>query len=137
MRLFFHTLLLMPSLVLSPVMAAEKTDAVVLKTEQAAKEIASGIQLLDVRTPEEWNEGHIRGAKLVTYPADDLAAKAAKAVDPQKPVLVYCRSGARSAKAAKLLRDAGFKDVREMAGGTLAWEKEGRPLVKPEATKAR
>ncbi len=137
MRFLFPTLLLATAFALSPIMAAEKDKAVVIRTELAAKEITSGIQLLDVRTPEEWNEGYIQGAKLVTYPADDLAAKARKAVDPAKPVLVYCRSGVRSAKAAKLLRDAGFKDVREMAGGTLAWEKEGRPLVKPEASKTR
>ncbi len=62
-----------------------------------------------------------------------LSGKATKALDPEKPVLVYCRSGGRSAKAVKLLREAGFKDVRDMEGGITAWEKEGRPVEKPAA----
>lgn len=130
MRTFLHTLLLVSAISLSPASAEEKPAPAPIKTEQAAKDIAAGIQILDARTPDEWNEGYIKGAKLVTYP-DDFAAKAAKTLDPEKPVLVYCRSGARSAKAAKLLRDAGFKDVRDLAGGILAWEEEGKPLVKP------
>lgn len=131
MRTFLHTLLLVSTLTVSPAFAEEKPAPAPVKTEQAAKDIAAGVQILDVRTPEEWNEGYIKGAKLVTYPADDFTAKATKALDPEKPVLVYCRSGGRSAKAAKLLRDAGFKDVRDLAGGITAWEEGGNPVVKP------
>lgn len=130
MRTILHTLLLASAIMLSPASAAEKETPAPVKTEQAAKDIAAGIQILDARTPDEWNEGYIKGAKLITYP-DDFATKASKALDPEKPVLVYCRSGGRSAKAAQLLRDAGFKDVRDLAGGIVAWEKEGKPVEKP------
>jgi phage shock protein E len=130
MRTLLHTLLLVSTITISHASAEEKPTPAPVKTEQATKDIAAGIQILDARTPDEWNEGYIKGAKLVTYP-DDFVAKASKSLDPEKPVLVYCRSGARSAKAAKLLREAGFKDVRDLAGGILAWEEEGKPLEKP------
>lgn len=136
MRTLLSTALLASVLASTSVLAAEKPNGPV-KTEQAAKDISSGIQILDVRTEEEWNEGHIQGAKRVQFPAEDFVEKATKALDPEKPVLVYCRSGGRSAKAAKQLRDAGFKDVRDLAGGVVAWEKDGQPLVKPDAQKAK
>lgn len=101
-----------------------------VKVEQAEKQIASGIQLLDVRTKEEWDEGHLKGAKRVTVTEAGFLAKAKATLDPKKPVLVYCKSGKRSAKAAKELREAGFTPVLELDGGIAAWEKAGRPLVK-------
>ncbi|MEO5916361.1 MAG: rhodanese-like domain-containing protein [Luteolibacter sp.] len=101
-----------------------------IKVGQAAAEIASGSQLLDVRTKEEWDEGHLKGAKLVTLSDEGFADKAKAVIDTRKPVVVYCHSGKRSAKAAKLLHDAGFTTVHDMAGGIVAWEKEGKAVVK-------
>ncbi|WP_035609381.1 rhodanese-like domain-containing protein [Haloferula sp. BvORR071] len=101
-----------------------------VKVEEAAKEIDSGIQLLDVRTAEEWETGFLKGATRVSFGEPDLVGRAKAAVDPAKPVLVYCRSGARSAKAAQELRSAGFAHVLELDGGVIAWEKAGKPLVK-------
>lgn len=96
---------------------------------QAAVMIGAGVQLLDVRTQKEWDEGHLKGAKLVTLSEAGFADKAKAVLDPKKPVVVYCRSGKRSAKAAKQLRDAGFT-VHDMVGGIVAWEREGKPVVK-------
>jgi rhodanese-related sulfurtransferase len=59
-----------------------------------------------------------------------LVDRAKVAADPKKPVLVYCRSGGRSAKAAQELRAAGFSQVLELEGGVIAWQKSGKPLVK-------
>lgn len=101
-----------------------------VKVEQAEKAISSGIQLLDVRSKEEWDEGHLKGAKLLPVSEEDFAGKAKAFLDPKKPVLVYCRSGKRSEKAAKELRKAGFSPVQEMEGGILAWEKAGKPVEK-------
>ena len=101
-----------------------------IKIEQAAAKIEAGVQLLDVRTKEEWDAGHLKGAKLVTLSEEGFADKAKAVLDPKKPVVIYCRSGGRSAKATKLLRDAGFTTVHDMAGGIVAWEKEGKPVVK-------
>ena len=101
-----------------------------IKIEQAAAKIEAGAQLLDVRTKEEWAEGHLKGAKWVPLAEEGFVEKAKAVLDPKKPVVVYCRSGGRSAKATKLLRDAGFTTVHDMAGGIVAWEKEGKPVVK-------
>ena len=101
-----------------------------VKIEQAEKQISSGIQLLDVRSKDEWDEGHLKGAKLLPISEDDFAGKAKAILDPKKPVLVYCRSGKRSERAAKDLRKAGFAPVYEMEGGILAWEKAGKPVEK-------
>ena len=101
-----------------------------VKIEQAEKLIADGIQLLDARTQEEWDEGHLKGAKRVDFTAEGFVEKAKATLDPKKPVLVYCRSGGRSAKATKALREAGFTTVHDMAGGITAWEKAGKPVEK-------
>ncbi len=101
-----------------------------IPVEQAATKIGEGAQLMDVRTQEEWDEGHLKGAKLVTLSKEGFAAKAKAVFDPKKPVVVYCHSGRRSAMAAKQLREGGFTTVFEIAGGLTAWEKDGKPVVK-------
>lgn len=101
-----------------------------VKVEQAGKQISSGIQLLDVRSKDEWDQGHLKGAKLLPVSEEDFAGKAKAILDPKRPVLVYCKSGKRSEKAAKELRKAGFAPVYEMEGGILAWEKAGKPVEK-------
>jgi rhodanese-related sulfurtransferase len=53
-----------------------------------------------------------------------------KVVDPKKPVLVYCRSGGRSAKAAKQMKDLGFVEISDLDGGITAWKKAGKKVVK-------
>lgn len=123
-------LLLALALIPAAVIAADEPakDAPV-KIEQAEKHIAAGVQILDVRTREEWKEGHLKGATLATVTEDGFLKKAKDALDPKKPVLVYCRSGGRSAKAAKQLREAGFT-VYDLAGGITAWQKAGKPVIK-------
>ena len=100
-----------------------------IEVEQAAVMIDAGVQLLDVRTKDEWDEGHLKGAKMVTLSDEGFADKAKVVLDSKKPVVVYCRSGNRSAKAAKQLRDTGFT-VHDMASGITAWQKAGKPVVK-------
>lgn len=111
----------------SPLYANEPPAPV--KIEQAEKQLADGVQLLDVRTKEEWNGGHLQGAKLVTLSKEGFVDKAKATLDPKKPVLVYCKSGGRSAKAAKQLREAGFT-VYDLDGGITAWQKAGKPVQK-------
>ena len=115
--------------VFSVSMAGEPANAAPVGVEQAEKRLAEGAQLLDVRTKDEWDEGHLKGAKLVTVTEDGFLDKAKAAVDPKKPVVIYCRSGRRSAMAAKQLRAAGFT-VYDLDGGITAWEDAGKPLVK-------
>lgn len=76
--------------------------------------------MLDVRTPEEYTERHIPNARLLTL--DTINAETAAAVVPAKdePVLVYCRSGVRSAEAAARLAELGYTDVYDF-GGIIDW----------------
>jgi rhodanese-related sulfurtransferase len=100
-----------------------------VKIEQAEKKLAEGAQLLDVRTKEEWDEGDLKGAKLVTVTEDGFLEKAKAVLDPKKPVVVYCRSGKRSAMAVEQLRAAGFTVV-DIEGGIIAWTAAGKPVEK-------
>ena len=82
------------------------------------------LQVVDVRTPQEFAAGHIKGAQNIDFRSPDFEKKIAKAVKKRKTVLVYCRSGKRSLNAMNLMVKNGFKDVYNMEGGILAWEKE-------------
>jgi len=81
-------------------------------------------QILDVRTPDEFESEHIDNAKNVNWNSEDFEAKAAS-YDKSKPVFVYCLSGGRSKKAATKLKELGFDTVYELDGGFLNWNEEG------------
>lgn len=81
-------------------------------------------QLIDVRTTEEYAEGHVAKSKNICVTEDDFEEKASK-LNRNEPVYVYCRSGKRSAKAAQILKGMGFTEIYDMDGGILNWEKQG------------
>lgn len=82
-------------------------------TAMAAGAKANGARLVDVRTPEEYAQGHINGS--VNVPLDTLPGGAAILGKSDK-IYVYCRSGARSGRAAAVLRGSGFTDVTNIGG---------------------
>ena len=77
--------------------------------------------LIDVRTPEEYDEGHIPGS--VNLPLGRTDAIKAVAPSPEARLYVYCRSGSRSARACALFEQMGYKNVRNI-GGILSWRDE-------------
>ena len=83
--------------------------------------IQKGFTLLDVRTPDEFKQGHIEGAENFNYYQNNFIQKL-NIFDKKEPLLVYCRSGNRSYKAAKILDSLGFKEIIDLKGGFLAWE---------------
>ena len=83
----------------------------------------AAVQLVDVRRASEYASGHIGEALLIDVMAPNFTERAAKELDPQRPVAVYCRSGKRSLRAAQLLREAGFTKVYNLKTGYLGWEK--------------
>jgi len=89
----------------------------------------SSIQLLDVRTPEEFEQGHLDGALNYNIRSADFE-KQAGSLDKTKPVFVYCLSGRRSASAASILVQKGFPEVHNMTGGLMKWNAGGKPLVR-------
>ena len=93
----------------------------------AALAARSTARLLDVREPDEFRGelGHIPGAELV--PLATVSAAAA-AWDREKPLIVICRSGGRSSRAAQALAAAGFRHVMNLSGGMLAYNAAGLPV---------
>ena len=85
--------------------------------------------VLDVRTPKEFNEGHIPGAVNIDVRAADFDEKVAK-LDKNKTYLVHCAAGVRSANACRKLESAGFKDLYDLAPGFKGWQKAGKPVEK-------
>ncbi len=85
------------------------------------------VQLVDVREPDEFGAGHVAGAVLV--PLGSLHLRLHE-LDRDRPTYVICQTGSRSAVATRMLVQAGFRDVRNVAGGTLAWWTSGRPLAR-------
>lgn len=80
-------------------------------------------QLIDVRTLEEFSEGHLKNAQNICITDADFEENVAK-LDKNQPVYLYCRSGKRSASAAEILKDMGFTEIYDMEGGILKWESE-------------
>ncbi len=80
--------------------------------------------LLDVRTPEEFAEGHIAGA--VNIPVQELEQRLSEVPD-DKEIVVYCRSGNRSATASTILSNNGYNGIHDM-GGIVAWQQAGYPI---------
>lgn len=90
------------------------------------------IQLVDVREPHEHDAGAIAGAKHVPLPE---LMTAAEQLDPNRPVIFYCRVGGRSAMATDAFRASGW-DARNMTGGIVGWVESGLPLSDPDGVVA-
>lgn len=85
--------------------------------------------LLDVRTPEEFAEGHLPGAINIDYKNEGFSA-ALDTLDKTKQYEVYCRSGHRSSESADMMSKKGFKKVYDLEGGILKWQEKGFETVK-------
>ena len=79
------------------------------------------VQLIDVRTPEEYNRGTILYAKNIDYESSSFENKIQN-LDKTKPVYIFCAKGGRSQKAAKLFEKAGFKEIIDLKGGYDNWK---------------
>jgi rhodanese-related sulfurtransferase len=98
-------------------------------TEFSAKIAEAGVITLDVRTPGEFAEGHVEGARLIDFQSGKFENEIA-ALDKNATYAVYCRSGNRSGQAVKVMQDAGFTNLFNMDGGVIDWANAGLPLVK-------
>ena len=89
--------------------------------------IAGKAQVVDVRTPGEYSEGHLGGAVNIDWLAGGFGERAAKELDKSKPVAIYCRSGKRGGQAAQKLAEEGY-EVVNLEGGIMAWESAGKAV---------
>ena len=107
-----------------------KGDFKSLNVEEFSTYIAQpDVQLVDVRTSDEYAEGHLPNAANVDVMRSDFEKNAEKAISKEKPVAVYCRSGKRSKKAASILTRKGYKAV-ELDKGYMSWQQAGKPTTR-------
>ncbi|WP_242204813.1 rhodanese-like domain-containing protein [Aestuariivivens insulae] len=83
-----------------------------------------GVQFIDVRTPEEYNEGFIPNATNINFLSPTFL-KDIESLDKEKPIIIYCRSGRRSGKCSKTLEEVGFKEIYDLEGGITKWKAQG------------
>lgn len=86
--------------------------------------------VLDVRTPEEFAEGHLEGAVMLDF-YDPAFADSLAELDPDVPYVLYCRSGNRSGQTLAMMEALGFESVDDVDGGIVAWQAAGLPVVAP------
>ncbi len=127
-----HILILITSILLLPTTLHAQT---LLTPEEFQNKISAttGEQLLDVRTPEEYKQGHLENANNIDY-RNPAFRDRIKTLDRNKPVFVYCLAGGRSAAAALILHENGFREVYDMKGGFIKWTAGGKLIDAPEKT---
>jgi len=117
--------ILLPLLFLSStiLISAQQTENIQVIDVATFKEAVVGktVQLVDVRTSEEYNAGYIDNAINIDYFDQEKFKKEFKKLDKDKPVYVYCRSGSRSNMSAIILKDLGFTKLYDLDGGYIAW----------------
>jgi phage shock protein E len=87
------------------------------------------VQVIDVRTPAEYSEGHMEGAVNSDFRNTVQFTRYIDSLDKTKRYLVYCRSGVRAGEAMQLMEEKGFTHVTNLSGGILAWQAEGYSLT--------
>ena len=92
----------------------------VIQPQQLMQELTDKVVLLDVREEDEYQELHIEGC--VWIPLDEIQVRAEKELDKNSDIVVYCAHGVRSLQAVMALRMMGFKNLRSLEGGIVAWQ---------------
>ena len=106
---------------------SKNTEKVLLQPEEFKVKIESGATLIDVRTIEEYADGHITGSLNMDV-NDPGFNDNVQILDKSKLYAVYCASGVRSGKAAEFMRTSGFTNVYTLAGGIKSWKEKGLPV---------
>ena len=129
MKQFYMLLCLM---IVFPVGCKEADSKGVIKlvTVEEFKELEGlrDVQLIDIRTLEEYNSGYIEGYQNMDYLSDTFKVEM-ETLDKSKPIVIYCRSGGRSGRCANLMLEIGFKEIYDLEGGIIQWKAENNPVI--------
>lgn len=109
----------------------KSNDIIEVISVEEFEKITGTIQLVDVRTPEEYNEGFIKNAENINVFDKDFLNQMSN-LDKNEPIYVYCKSGKRSGKAANQLKEAGFSKIYNLEGGIMNWIAEEKEIYKAE-----
>ncbi len=120
-------LLILLGCLLLPAVGVPARDIGPDEARQVLARPPAGLVVLDIRTPEEFRDGHLPGARNLDFFAPDFRQRLEALARGDAPVLLYCRSGNRSGQAMRLLRQWGRDDVLHLAGGFRAWRAAGLP----------
>jgi|SRR3954462_10296603 len=117
--------------ILSFLQFASAADAKNVTIDEAAKLVSSNtnVVVLDVRTPREFEAGHIKGATNINFNDKEFAKRVA-ALDKNKTYIVHCAAGGRSGKACEQIKTMDFKNMLHMNQGFNAWKEAGKPIEK-------
>ena len=102
--------------------AQETKSSQLISQEEFAKILINEVQLLDVRTPEEYQQGFIEGAILINFFDSNFATQVSSTFNKNKPLYIYCAAGGRSNKAATKLGLEGFHIIYDLEGGIEAYK---------------
>lgn len=122
MKTLFLTFLLLPLALLAEDITPEKAQTLLAMKNPP--------QVIDIRTPEEFAKGHIKGAQLINFFGKDFEKKLAE-LDPKKAYVTHCKSGGRSGKSLPVWKKLGFTKVYHLHSGFDGWKAAKLPIVKP------
>lgn len=122
---------LMAVALLGFVNSAHAADPKNITVDEAAKllQANTNIVVIDVRTPQEFKDGHIKGATNINFNDKEFAKKIAE-LDKDKTYIIHCASGGRSGRACSQIKTMDFKNVLHMNQGFSKWEESGKPVEK-------
>ena len=120
--------------ILPPLSAQDSTRIIAVSAKEAADLIDkhngdSDFAILDIRTPGEFQSGHLQSAILIDFYSQTFADRLSR-LDKEKKFLIYCRSGNRSTRSLEIFKKLKFQKVYHMANGISTWKSEGFPVVK-------
>jgi rhodanese-related sulfurtransferase len=106
-----------------------QSEAIKVLTPTEFKEKSANQTIIDIRTPQEFNQGHIEGAVNINYYDRNFMDQIAK-YDKNQPIFIYCRSGNRTSPASRKMANFGFTQINDLEGGILYWLKNKNETVK-------
>lgn len=106
-----------------------QSDSITVVTPTEFKEKSVNQTIIDIRTPQEFSEGHIEGAVNINYFDNNFLDQIAK-YEKNQPIFIYCRSGNRTTAASKKIADFGFTKIYDLEGGILYWMKNNNEVIK-------